>query len=117
MDTEIRELNELDEQWLEVDGIPLINWDSPKVIEGTYQGATEAAGKFGFAKRHEIVIDGTPYRFFAPAVLERLLTDRRIRVGRSIESSVSAPRRRRVPGAASRNFVCKSARNVMVRPR
>jgi hypothetical protein len=107
MEQEQHEVLEAAKQWLDVDNVPLIKWDTAKIVEGVYQGATEITGKFGAARRHEILVNGQPQRFFGLAVLERLLRDPRIGVGSPIRIEYLGTTRKTRGGRSAKDFRVK----------
>jgi hypothetical protein len=101
-----------EDDWDSIEDARLITWDVPKVVEGIYQGTREIAGRFGRVNRHAIVVDGVETAFFAPVVLQQLLSSPRIRPGSFIQIEYLGTSRLSKDGRSVKNFILRVRREA-----
>jgi hypothetical protein len=65
-----------DAEWRSIDD-QLQTWAEPTELIGIYRGAETVAGKFGAKRRHTLDTNNGRVSFFAPAMLDRLLSNAR----------------------------------------
>jgi hypothetical protein len=60
--------------WVELED-RLLSWKEPTELVGIYRGAETVVGKYGSKRRHTVEAEAGVVSFFAPAMLDRMLTN------------------------------------------